>query len=355
MKLCFFGGMSGGGTENACSRLANELAEKYEIFVLSTYKSEPHFPFSEKVHFHNLKSAGVFKKVLEVLSFLKKNKIDVVISLEAMSGIFTILPTKILRKKLIIWEHANYFQNQGSKYIGKIRKLETRFADAYVVLTNRDLNNFKSNYKCKAIMQYIYNIADERKANTYDINSKTIISAGHLRPIKNFTAIPEVGKIVFKKHPDWCWKIFGNTLGKDYPKIVEKVKEYGIEENVIFCGRSNQLEKEYQNSAMYVMTSLQEGLPMVLLEAKSNGLPLVSFDIQTGPAEIIRDNVNGYLVPPYDTDIMAEKLCKLIENNELRKSFSDSAYLDMEKFDKKAVAKRWEELITTVQKNGKNS
>ena len=87
---------------------------------------------------------------------------------------------------------------------------------------------------------------------------------------------------------------------------------------------------------------------MVLLEAKANGLPLVSFDIETGPDEIIRDGVNGFLIPPYDTEIMAERICQLIENNDLRKRFSDNAKLDLEKFSSDRIIEQWNDLIKDV-------
>ena len=87
---------------------------------------------------------------------------------------------------------------------------------------------------------------------------------------------------------------------------------------------------------------------MVLLEAKSYGLPIVSFDIQTGPGDIVRDGVNGYLVKSGNTDAMAEKICQLIENAELRKQFSDNAALDMDKFDEERIVGQWEKLISSL-------
>jgi glycosyltransferase involved in cell wall biosynthesis len=91
-----------------------------------------------------------------------------------------------------------------------------------------------------------------------------------------------------------------------------------------------------------------EGLPMVLLEAKSQGLPIVSFDIETGPSDIVRDGVNGYLVESGNTDAMAEKICNLIESPSLRASFSENSGLDMEKFDEENIVKQWETLITDL-------
>ncbi len=93
------------------------------------------------------------------------------------------------------------------------------------------------------------------------------------------------------------------------------------------------------------MTSYFEGLPLVLLEAQQYKLPIVSFNCPTGPSEIIRDNVNGFLIENYNVNLMVEKLSLLIENEELRKSFSDNALLDIDKFSRSRIIKQWLNLI----------
>ena len=287
-------------------------------------------------------------KNVEVSCFLKTKKIDILVTLEAMAGIFSILPALITGCKHIIWEHANYFQNQGSKYIQIIRQIELKLTDAYVVLTKRDLKNFQTHFRSRAYLTYIYNIASPQAKRQYNLESKTIISVGRIRKIKNFVAIPDIAKRVFEKHSDWCWKIYGAMEGEEYEKLKSKIKQYGLQDKIIFMGRCKDMDVEYQKASMYVMTSLQEGLPMVLLEAKSNKLPLISFDIETGPSEIIRDSVNGYLIPSYDISKMAESICCLIADTELRKSFSDNAGLDLEKFSSEKIIEQWNNLIKNV-------
>lgn len=348
MNICFVGHFTAGGTEKATFIIANCLQSTHNIFVVNTCSKTPSFELGPEIEISTLPDGRVLRRIGKLVGFFKEKEIDIVITVESMTGIITLLATKLVGCKHIIWEHANYYQNQGSKYIQKVRQLELLIADAYVVLTKRDLDIFQQNFKCKAHLQYIYNIADGFQGDSYNKNSKTIISVGHIRKIKNFIAIPEVGKIVFAKHPDWCWKIFGATEGDEYERVRRRVHEYGLEKNILFCGRSNQMNQEYQKAAMYVMTSLQEGLPMVLLEAKSNGLPIVSFDIQTGPAEIIRDGVNGYLVPPYEIETMAERICQLIENEDLRHEFTEQARMDLEKFEKSSIIAKWNELLEIV-------
>jgi glycosyltransferase, group 1 family len=93
------------------------------------------------------------------------------------------------------------------------------------------------------------------------------------------------------------------------------------------------------------MTSRNEGLPLVLLEAKQYGLPIVSFNCPTGPSEIVLDGENGYLIDNFDIEEMSNKICKLIESEELREDFSRNSMNDIEKFDKEKILKQWIRLI----------
>lgn len=89
---------------------------------------------------------------------------------------------------------------------------------------------------------------------------------------------------------------------------------------------------------------------MVLLEAKSHGLPIVSFDIMTGPSEIVRNGVNGFLVEPGNVESMAGRIMELIESANLRQRFSDSSQLDMEMFDLGKVVEQWRTLLEMMRR-----
>lgn len=345
MNICFCGHFTGGGVESATFLVANSLCELFNVSIINTCEREPVFSLNKEIIFNKITANGILRKNIQFFKFLKKNHIDVVISAEAMTGLTTFLPAKIAHCKHIIWEHANYFQNQGISYIQRVRQFELKHCDAYVVLTKRDKSNFEKHFKIKAKIEQIYNIAESQSQHEYDISSKTIISAGHIRKIKNFIVIPEIAKIIFAKHPDWKWEIYGSPTGDEYERIKSKIEKYHLQNNVFFCGRSNNMTEVYKKSAMYVMTSLQEGFPMVLLEAKSNKLPLISFNIETGPDEIIQDGINGFLVKPYDIEEMAERICNLIKDTILRKSFSSNSYLELDNFSQAKIIQKWENLL----------
>lgn len=158
----------------------------------------------------------------------------------------------------------------------------------------------------------------------------------------------KVAKLVFNKHPDWQWHIYGDGKAFYKNKIIDLIKENGIEKHVILQGNHSYIYDLYQDYSFYVMTSRYEGLPMVLLEAKAKKLPIVSFDINSGPSDIVRDGIDGFLIKPFDCNAMADKICELIENPELRQKFSDNANNNLGKFNKNKIVKQWCELINSL-------
>ena len=97
------------------------------------------------------------------------------------------------------------------------------------------------------------------------------------------------------------------------------------------------------------MGSRTEGLGLVLLEASACGLPLISYDCPSGPREIVTDGENGYLIPHVgDIDAMAEKICLLIENAELRKQMGEKAKLMVDKFSPLRIKEQWINLFDSI-------
>ena len=180
----------------------------------------------------------------------------------------------------------------------------------------------------------------------YDVHSKRIISAGRFGKEKGFDQLIQAFAPVAEKHPDWQLDIFGDGEMMDEVKLL--IEHYQLKRQVNLMGMRNDLQEKYGDYAMYVMPSYREGLPLVLLEAKENHLPIVSFDVMTGPREIVQDGIDGILVPPTDTKALGEAMCRLIENDVLRQSMSDHSWDNLEKFSKGKILEQWEAVIDSL-------
>lgn len=353
-NICIFNGdMSrGGGTERITQLLAEALCGEstFRITVLSLNNAagKSFFPLPEQVEHRTLPGSGLLRKNWQLWRFLRKNRIDLLINVDIMLGIFSFLGVLLSpRTKLISWEMFNLRNDIGSRHTRTVRKLALLLSRAYVCLTRRDMEAFRKEMPFTGNVTYIYNpcVLPAEKV-PYDGSSKTIVTAGHFFYTKGFDLAVAAARIVFARHPDWRWEFYGD--GAEQEKIRRMIHEQHLEKNVFLCGRTNDLQAVYRRSALYVMTSRSEGFGLVLTEAKASSLPTIAFDVDFGPGEIIEDGKSGYLIPPFNVGLMAARICELIEDPDRRSLFSEHASDNLAVFSPAGFADRWKDLCREV-------
>ncbi len=366
IKICFYSGdiTRSGGTERVSSMIANRLwhNNQFEICFLSLWekKQEPFFFLEKEINRFTLYDRPVSGAIHllgwihRTRKFVREHQIDILIDIDGILDLYSVPALWGTKTKLISWEQFNYYQNPDGNYRKLTRRMAAKWADAIVVLTEEDKGYYEKNLKIRHIIRHIYNPMIQNEATySYDTESKMIISAGRLTYQKGFDILADVAAVVLKKHKDWTWVIAGE--GEDRPLLEEKIRQYGLEKQLILCGNIEQIETYYQRAAFYVLTSRFEGFGLVLTEAKAFHLPCISFRCPAGPAEIIEDNVNGYLVDCFDQEDMAQKICRLIEDSKLRQQFSQKALEGTEKFEINAVAEQWKKLFEELMNGRKES
>lgn len=345
MKIIFLeGDMSrAGGTERMTAFLANALCSEHKVYIFSLHGcGESFFELEPQVTHIRLPEKHQRKAIHR---FLQKELIDIAVNVDTGMSIFGIPSAWGTKTKVITWEHSNYFNNWGSRWFPYIRRFAARHSDAMLVLTAQDKCNYETHIPSNVPVYAIANPVQSHEIH-YDTASRTILSAGALLPIKGYDLAIEVAKHILPNRPEWRWIICGEGPEREHLECL--IRESGLEKQVFLPGTVRDMETQYRSAAMVAMTSHMEGLPMVLLEAKSYGLPLVSFDIMTGPRDIIEDEVNGYLIPPDNVGVMAGKLSSLMDNEKLRASFSNASQIGMENFEWKRVLGQWETLLVSL-------
>ncbi|MEG0366575.1 MAG: glycosyltransferase, partial [Coprobacillus sp.] len=179
-------------------------------------------------------------------------------------------------------------------------------------------------------------------------NDNIIISVGALEPVKGYERLITVAASVLKNHNNWKWEVYGEGDDQYKEKINALIAAEGLQGKIMLMGNTMDILSKYQNSKICVLTSRFEGLPMVLLEALSCGLPVVSFDIETGPNEIIINGVNGYLVEDNHEKEMIDKIEQLIDNEDELVQMATNAHESISKFSKNKVLKQWNKLIEEI-------
>lgn len=355
MKICFLeGDMSRrGGTERMTAIIANELCKDNEVWIISLRLADDdiYYQLNNKIVHHVLRPAagytGIIKQIKEIHDFIKMKKIDSVINVDTGMGYYGIMASKGTKAKVITWEHSNYFNNWNSRVFKYIRIFAAKYSDAMIVLTEQDKKNYESNIRSKKTVYVIPNPI-ERHEFKYDVDSKIILSAGLLLPIKGYDKAIRVAEKVLPQYPGWKWIICGE--GPERERLQKMIDEAGISEQMLLVGNVKNMDEKYQKAAMFVMTSEMEGLPMVLLEAKSWGIPMISFDIMTGPRDVIDDEKNGYLIVDYSIEDMAFKIESLINNQELREKFSVNTQEGIEKLELSCILSRWKKVLGHEEK-----
>lgn len=216
-------------------------------------------------------------------------------------------------------------------YCWKIKKY-----DKIVVLTHEDHDaNWKGWKNMVVIPNPITNKHNYKSTN----ENKIVIAAGRLVKQKNFISLIRVWEKVAEKFPDWILQIWGT--GDQSETLTQMIENKHLQDNVKLMGYTKEIIKEMNNSSIFSLSSEYEGFPLVTLEAMSVGLPIVSYTCPTGPKDLIDDGVDGYLIPQGDELLFAEKLCFLIEHQNIRKQMGQNAFDKSKCYSIDSIVKTW--------------
>ncbi len=363
IKVCFLlGGFEGnGGIGRATSIVANRLAcdEELEIHTVSYCETgkERLYEIAPAIHEHLLfrTSISMTKAILtkravgRVRKLLREHGIDILVACGALYYPLGILAVRGTGAKCVCVEHTSPETEADYKFQAVCRKLAVRMADKLVTITDAarqyyvDALGLPPEKGC-----LIYNPIPTQyyQSAAYCAEAQKIISVGRLAYPKNFLRLVDIANEVLKQHPQWSWDIYGE--GEERAQLQDKIDRLGLSQQLALKGQVPNLLERYKDYAFLVMTSRYEGFPMSLLEAAANRLPMVSFDIKTGPNEVIRDGENGYLLHAEDTQGMVERINALIADRDSRIAMSDCALETAGRFDIEQIICQWRALFNEL-------
>ena len=370
MKIvyCIPGLNNAGGTESVVLRKANYLAEHTEhriaILVCGKEGRTSFFPVSPKIRIfdldlHSYNGFHALTARKRMRRFLASYRPDICLSTGGKE-LFILSGMKDGSRKICEFHFArNRMQlKYAGVFLGKIRsafyrrRFEKAIAamDAFVVLTREDQAVWQE--KFPGTLQ-IYNPVPDAADGKAPLESRRCLAIGRLEDQKNYPDMIRAWALVDRKHPDWGLDIVGS--GRKAGQIRQMIREAGLEDKVRLIGTTRDIPGVLRTHSCLLMTSRYEGFPMVLLEAAAHGVPAVSYRCQCGPAEIIRDGESGFLVRPGDVDGFAERICRLIEDDGLRRRMGAASAEQSERFRIDRIMAEWERLfqsLADVRRNG---
>lgn len=244
--------------------------------------------------------------------------------------------------KVVIWEHFPV-TNSVTRPRGRMaRKIASVVASRIVTLTKSDQDLYATLYAPTGGITYIPNIVLSPGA-TSTVRRKEVLAMGRLSREKGFDLLLQAWSVAMPQLPGWSLRIVGN--GQMHDELVLKAGSLGIENNVTFAPFSDDPFSLYSECGIFVLSSRFEGLPFVLIEAMTCGAASISFDCPNGPREVIRNGVNGLLVPAGEVDALASAIVKLGENPMLRRRLGNAAQSVSKPFSEPRIVARWHEVL----------
>ena len=360
-----------GGIETATINTANALSDKYEVELVSfynltknqvnrlnnnikvkyLYQGEPNKEvFLESLKNHKL--LKVLKEGLKAASILIKKKVLVIHEiinnnskfLVSTRYEFSMLLSKYGFKETTKIAAEHHYHNNSKKYIS-ILEHKYNNIDYLLALTKtleEDYHHFlKHNHHTKIVL--MPNMLESIPTKKSTLEEKEIITMSRLDyGKKNDDIIKAFAKTNYQ---NWHLSILGD--GSEYKNLSSLIKELHLENNVSLEGYipKEKLEKYLLNSSIFLMASLTEGLPMVLLEAMSYGLPCIAYETASGVNDIIDNGKNGYVIKERNEELYIKRLQLLMDDATLRNKMSKEALEKVKYFSKENIVKKWYNIL----------
>lgn len=353
-----------GGAIRVSTSLANRLVEDYRVSVIQMESAEEFaFELNPRVATYSLDLEGMRmrKRLLRATKPLDKILQEIQPDIALCVSNDDALPAfRALNRAgipMVFCDHGALINQIDERYATGLRKWWAKRVAATVVLTEQSKDDY-----CR-----IFGLSEDRvvcipnwipprlveQGERADAQAKRILWAGRLDAEKGPDLMLDIAKRVLPSHPDWTWDVYGKAVlgtGADYEA---QAREVGIGGQLRFCGTYDDPVAVYASHSIGTLTSYREGLPLFLLEAQAFGMPCLSFDVDTGPRDIMAEGENGFLVEPYDCAAYAAKLAELMDDEDLRVRMGQRARENAARFSLKAIYPLWTALIESVCARGK--
>lgn len=312
--------------------------------ILNKNKFNPFSDFNKALRLHK-------RKLKNILINLKP---DIVITLgeEDINFIASIKGNwKLIRE--YHWttrlRHVLYNQNSiKNKILTKLAnlyesKILMRNFNKIVILSENEKKKFYKNNNNIIVIPNPKTFYCDNKAQ---LINKKLISIGRLSVQKNFSSLIRIFKKVNEYEPEWILEIYGD--GPEKNKLQKMISEMNLYNKVFLKGSTTQIKDILLDSTIFLLSSLWEGMPLVILEAMTCGLPVLSYKCPSGPADLIIDGENGFLIPQGSESLFADRIIEIIKNKELRSKMGQNSKKLSNNYNLENIMFKWQNLFTQL-------
>ncbi|WP_203258691.1 glycosyltransferase family 4 protein [Hyunsoonleella ulvae] len=358
-----------GGIERILSVKANYLASlNYEVTIITTQQRNKNrcYNFHNKIvfvdvgaqyqeglsYFHPKNLIKLPKHIIKLSRLLSQIKPNVVTICSHSTDTYFVPFINKSIPKIKEFHFSKSIESYSREHTKSLfKKYFYRFSDyveskyeRIVILNKDELNYYKS---LNTVV--IPNPSTFSSKKSAALKNKIAVTVGRIAPVKGFDILMDIWSEVAKIHNDWKLYVYGNGDESYLKYLKEKINELNLNHIVILKGNTNNVEAALLSSSFFVMTSLNECFPLVLLEAQACGLPIISFDCPHGPRNIITKE-SGILIPEQNIDTFANSVVELIENKGKRLDMGKAAKKNIKNYNIEVVMAKWIEMFNEVNK-----
>lgn len=385
MKLAFLCNnmKSTNGVERVLSQRLSLLADsgEFDVYLITynQYGAPFSFPISDKVHYIDLGTRYIngcsfhgwfqffdrfFSKIVykhSVRNCLSSINPDIISCVDIhLADLNTVLELPINAAKVVEC-HCGLSAYYGDieKYPIEKRRKELKIKerlicsvgkfDKVVVMTEAEKEDWVLGDKVVCIPNMLASFPDVVHDNNQ--TSRRVISVGRYAFQKGYDILLDAWKIVDNKYPEWSLHIYGSNDGEigEYGMLNGIIKQASLQ-SVVLHPANKDIYSCYNESDLYVMSSRYESFGLTLIEAMSCSLPIISFNCKYGPGSIIKDGVTGILVPQNDKEKLADAICAMIENEEMRHTMGSNARLESKRYLQENIMPLWHDFYKSLGK-----
>lgn len=247
--------------------------------------------------------------------------------------------------------HNSHVSPKSDPYVGPLGRPQRAIVDdpglwdTVVFLTQGQHDDYVARFGPADNLRVISNARDrlDRPPPFEGRRRATGVMVCHLIPRKNVASAIRVIARAAQEVPDIHLDVYGD--GPERANLQELIGELGLEDHVTLHGHVAQAARHFETATFSMLTSRLEGQSLVLMESIGRGCPGVAYDIRYGPGTLIRDGVNGYLVPFGDEAAAADRVVRICRQQDLARSLSQGAWESSDRYGERVILEKWQEAI----------
>lgn len=350
--VIYFNSMSpAGGIERVIANLANNWIENFEVTILtkdnklSFYKLDNSIKTDDLNVNSKMDMSNRIKRIFSVFfnmflvayklkSYFKHNEVDYIYIATPMNAFEIYLASHKLLRKSVVAEHASYF---GYNRVYNIIK-KFIYPKARIIATPTTMDH-------KIYIKKGYNSVYIPHLSTFpavrnNSSQRIALSVGRLTADKRQLDLLKIWKN-FKVVDENNWKLIIVGQGELENELIKFIKLNQLNDSVKLISPTSDVEEIYKQASLFLFSSKYEGFGMVLLEAMSFGLPCISYDIPSGPKDIVKNGQNGFLIANNDCTEFVKKISLLTSDKKLLNAMKEEAYQTANSWDNPFILNLW--------------